>query len=508
MADQRETSIVANQKPETRLAANITAPILVNIWAILVSLLVVPLLLAGLGAKMFGLWALLQSFSGITGWISILDFGLMVAGTRSISQKYGENDANSVDRLTRTTLTLFSSISLLVVTVTLSLSVILPAAVNFSTINEIGSLRTIVLLIGIQGSIDLFSRGVTASMDGLQRLDLSRISDGLRRTSFLLASAITAFQTGSLHDTLLAGLISSCFTTLIQLCLLIRLQGLKVIRPSTAASKELLKEMRLIGFLRPLGVLNRTMDKFILGSISGLNSVGTLEVANSLQSGANALVSGSTDAVTPTTSFLFGAQQFEEVQRVSFRITRISILFCGPPITLLIVAPEPLLNLWLGDQVPADAALFTQLSCTALLISLLTVSLSNTVVGSGNGKSIVFITAISTVANLALSIALAIMYGPAGVLVGTTVGAAIKTPLILKKAKRLLSFSYADLVWSCWLKGLAPSIVAAGVLLITAPTSSAELPNILTLAALFLLTGTTAIVVSLTHDERLKILRR
>ena len=492
----------------TRLAANTFAPLVVNVSSILISIVTLPLLITGLGPEIFGLWALLQGFSAITGWVSMLDFGLMIGGTRAISRKVGENDDEAVNRLTRTTLSIFLVLSICFTVIALSASAVLPAMFNWSTIDEISSIAAIILIIGLQGSIDLYSRGIVTSLDGLQRVDLSRISDGIRRTCFLLASGFTALQTESLQQTLTAGLISSCITTILQLCILVRIRSPIVLLPTTAAFKELTTETRSVGLLRPLGVVNRTMDKFILGSISGLSSVGTLEVSNSLQAGANALISASTDAVTPTTSFLSGAQQFEQLKNVSLRMTRLSIVLCGPLITVLIVTPEPLLELWLGDQVPTDAAIFTQLSFAAVFISLLTTSLSNTIVGLGSASSVVVIAAIATTVNLGLSIAFALTVGPVGVLVGTTLSAAITAPLILIKAKRLLSITYAQIISSSWLRGLAPSILTAAILFIAKPTSSLEISNVLIALTVVTLGTTSAIFVSLTSEERAKIFRR
>jgi len=495
-------------KASTRLAANTVAPIVVNVSSIFISIITLPLLITGLGPEVFGLWALLQGFSAITGWVSMLDFGLMIGSTRAISRKVGQNDDEAVGLLARASLTIFLLLSVLLAIVTLAASAILPAMFTLPMVGEVSSLAAIVLLTGVQGSIDLFSRGVITSLDGLQRVDLSRISDGIRRTSFLLASGLTALKTGSLQQTLMAGLISSCFTTILQLCILVRLRGLTALLPTTKAFRELAQETRSVGFLRPLGVVNRTMDKFMLGTISGLGSVGTLEVSNSLQAGANALVSASTDAVTTTTSFLSGARQFEQLKNVSLTMTRLSVMLCGPLLTVLIVSPEPLLELWLGDRVPSDAAIFTQLSCAALFISLLTTSLSNTIVGSGNANSIVVIAAVATAANLSFSIAFAIALGPVGVLVGTTLSAGITAPLILRTAKRLLSVTYIEIISSAWLKGLAPSIVTAAVLLTTKPTLSLEVSNLLTAVALAALGTTSAIFISLTPEERLKIVRK
>ena len=497
--DQPQSEV---SEARTRLAANTLTPIVVNMTSILISIVTIPLLLTGLGAEAFGLWALLQGFSAITGWLSIFDFGLTVGSTRAISRKVGENDEEAVDRLASTTLTLFLYLAILAAIFAIAIGTTLPAISIFATIDQISSLTTIILLTGFQGSFDLLSRGVVASLDGLQRVDLSRVSDWIRRTSFLLASGLTAIQTGSLNQTLVAGLISSFITTILQLIILVRMRRMAVLRPTIVEFKQLAQEARSVGLLRPLGVLNRTMDKFILGSISGLSSVATLEVSNSLQTGANALVSATTDAVSTTTSFLYGARHFEQIRNISLRMTRLSIMLCGPLVTLLTIAPRPILQIWLGSNIPVNAVIFTRLACLALFISLLTTVFSNTIVGSGNATSIVQINAIATGINLALSIVFAVVLGPVGVLVGTVLGASVKTSLVLRKAKHLMAFTYLEIVRSCWMKGLAPSIIMAGFLLLSSQNKSPGLFNFGILIALLIAIILSAISISLSHDER------
>src|SRR5437588_12344192 len=58
-----------------------------NLWAIVVALATLPLLLHGLGAQAFGTWVLLQTFSAITGWFSLVALGVGPATARAAAER-------------------------------------------------------------------------------------------------------------------------------------------------------------------------------------------------------------------------------------------------------------------------------------------------------------------------------------------------------------------------------------------------------------------------------------
>ncbi|MFN8018490.1 MAG: hypothetical protein U0P45_10240 [Acidimicrobiales bacterium] len=80
-----------------QLLRNTAATALANGWTILLTLVALPLMLRGLGTAAFGVWALLQTFSAVTGWLSLADLGMGVAATRGVADRAAVEDHDGVE---------------------------------------------------------------------------------------------------------------------------------------------------------------------------------------------------------------------------------------------------------------------------------------------------------------------------------------------------------------------------------------------------------------------------
>ena len=495
-----------SSSPGTRLVSNTAVAIATNGWSIVVSLLMIPLLVRGLGPAGFGAWALVQGFSAISGWASILDLGLSVGSTRAISSRSGSGRPEEVGRSAVATLVVFGALGAVVLAITATAAMIIRSAGGSEWTAAGTTFASIIMLTGAQASVDLASRGPISVLDGVQRTDHSRIADAVRRTLFLGASGVAAISSRDLVVTLVAGLAASLAATAVPLKLSLRCLRGSLRRPQLSDVTALLREARSVGLLRPLGVVNRTMDRFILGGSIGLSAVGSLEVASSLQAGANALVSASTDPITPAASYISGAGRSADIPELALRTTRISIAISTPLITVLLTAPDILLGMWLGDRVPAMAASFTALSCVALFISLLTTPISNCLVGFGKARVVVTTAALATVLNLLLSIVFAALVGALGVLVGTIASSVVTMPALIAAGRNALNIRIGALARRAWLPGLAPSALLAAGLVIARRTQLDSNSGWITVIGLsMILTVAVTYVVSLTKAERASV---
>src|SRR5580765_3179925 len=90
-----------------RLVTNSVAGAAGNVWTIVLSLAAVPILLVSLGAQAFGVWALIQTLSVSTGWLSLADAGIGIAAGRSIAEADSRRDRGALERTVATSLMLF-----------------------------------------------------------------------------------------------------------------------------------------------------------------------------------------------------------------------------------------------------------------------------------------------------------------------------------------------------------------------------------------------------------------
>ncbi|HET7718445.1 MAG TPA: oligosaccharide flippase family protein, partial [Acidimicrobiales bacterium] len=148
-----------------------------NFWAMVLALVTLPLLLHGLGRVAFGTWALLQTFSAITGWLSLVDLGVGTASTRAIAEQASLDDDRAVAGTIASTLACFASLGLVCAGIlALAGPSVLPAL--FKTPSGLrDDLTFAVVVFAAQIVADLLTEGVESCLEGLQRVDLSRAVD-------------------------------------------------------------------------------------------------------------------------------------------------------------------------------------------------------------------------------------------------------------------------------------------------------------------------------------------
>ena len=286
------TDPVAPARPfRHRLLINTVATGVGNLWTIGLMIVALPLLLSGLGPSAFGAWSLLQTFSTTTGWLSLADLGLGIAGTRFVAEAASVGDEDGVFDLAGTVLALFALVSVIGGVLFAVVGVVaFPWAFSFPDA-LIADVKIAVVVFGAQCVFDQMTRGMQTCLEGLQRVDLARAAEAVRRTLVLGASAVTAQATGSLPATMKAALLASIVGFALTAALTVHRIQVRRLTFSMPAARRLLRYGRTIAALRPLSVFQRTMDRFIVGIVLGPAAVGVVEIAAQVQNGALAVMS-------------------------------------------------------------------------------------------------------------------------------------------------------------------------------------------------------------------------
>src|SRR5437764_4998319 len=165
-----------------RVLLNTVSTGIANLWAMVVALATLPLLLHGLGAQVFGTWVLLQTFSAVTGWFSLVDLGVGTATARAVAERASLDDEHGVRTTAASAMTLFFAFGgVCAVALALAGTRWLPSLFHTSS-GLRADLRFAIVLFSVQVLLDLMTEGAEACLEGLQRIDLSRAVDAVRRT--------------------------------------------------------------------------------------------------------------------------------------------------------------------------------------------------------------------------------------------------------------------------------------------------------------------------------------
>ncbi|MEL7207517.1 MAG: oligosaccharide flippase family protein, partial [Actinomycetota bacterium] len=325
-----------------RVLLNTAVTGVANVWAMVVALVTLPILLAGLGAEGFGLWVLLQTFSALNGWLSLGDIGLATATPRFLAGAGASEDERSQAALIGTSLVGFAALGTFWGALLAAVGpAVLPALFDVPD-DLVDPFRTAVLLTALMAVLDQILRGGQACLEGLQRVDLSRWGDVVRRSCGLGAAAAAAAATGSLVATATAALAGSVVGLVFVAVALIRHLPPTRPRVEMATARRLFSYGRSVAVLRPIGVVHRMMDRVIVGIVLGPAFVGIVEIATQVQNGAQAVLSATSYSVIPGAAHLDERGDRATLRDLALNGTRLSLLATMPFVIIPAVLAAPL----------------------------------------------------------------------------------------------------------------------------------------------------------------------
>jgi O-antigen/teichoic acid export membrane protein len=442
-----------------------------------VSLVSLPILLSGLGTDAFGTWVLLQTFSAFTGWFSLADIGTATAATRLVAERASLEDEHGTRTAISSAMATFLSLSVVSALVVAIGGVALFPRIFNTPDGLVHELRVATVFFALQLLVDLLTSGAESCLEGLQRVDLSRGVDAVRRTAIAIATCIVAYTTGSLSGVAAASLLGATIGTITVFIALWRCGG-TFVRPSRADVGGLLRYGRVVAVLRPLGVLHRTMDRFIVGWILGPAAVTLVEIATQIQSGAESVLSATSYAVVPSASWLRARGDEGTLRKLLDLGTKYSVLATSAFVTLGIVFAGPFVRVWVGEQFEAAAGL----TVVALLYVAVTAPLqvgSNLLLGIGRAGDILKVALTAVIINLAASILLVHAVGIVGCFIGTIIGATFLVPFLGRATLAATGSDASTFVRRAVLPSVWPSaaMAAVGVIVLALPWK--DLPTLL-----------------------------
>ncbi len=449
-----------------RLLLNTGAVGASNLWAILISVVTLPLTLHGLGADAFGTWVLLNTFSAMSGWFSLADLGAGAAATREVATRAAADDVEGTSHAISSTLVLFGGLGLIfAVLFGVVGPIVLPHL--FSTPADlVGALRVAIVIFAVQVLVDQLTNATEDTLDGLQRVDLSRAVDAFRRSLVAIGVAVVALAGGGLQGAALASLAGSVLGAVVAAAMLHHQQRDGWRAPQTRVIRELLSYGKSIAVLQPIGVITRQMDRLIAGTVLGPGAVTLVEIATQIQNGAVAVLNAASYVATPASSWVHARHEPALLRELVVRGTKYSLLMTYPvTIGAAILAPD-LVHVWVGPVYAAAAGLTVLALLDVIFSGPLQVG-SNVLIGIGRAPDVLKAAVGAVLINLVASVVLAHLVGIAGVFLGTLLGLCFLVPFLGLATCRQVEVPPLEFVrTTVWpsLLACAPMAVLVGVI--------------------------------------------
>jgi O-antigen/teichoic acid export membrane protein len=446
-----------------RLARNVLFSGGANVWAMIVSLVSLPLMLRGLGATGFGLWVLVETFSASRGWLSIADLGVRVATSAEVSRHHSLGDAPGASRVMSSSLALLAGTGAVCGALVAGLGPLWLPSLFGAPPSLHGQMTVAILALGARVPFEMLSEGTFASLEGLQRIDLARTADAVQRTMVIAAAAAAALLTSNLGVVGEASLATTILGLLVALALLVHQQRLEP--PSWAAAGTVFRFGWVVGGSRIFSVVHRNMDRLIVGVILGPAPVSLVEIATQVQNGVDAVLSAAEAPVVPAAAWLAARSSVAHLRELLFRGTKYAVLVSMPLIVGAALLSRPLVSTWVGSRYSAADNLIPLAMAFMLMMAPVRIgSLMLTAVG--RARDVLRPFALATVINLAASVLLVRAMGVAGTFVGTLIGTAILVVPLARMASREVGSTYRDLIRTSILPAVLPAALLAAVLLL------------------------------------------
>jgi len=433
-----------------------------NAWAMVVTLVTLPVLLGGLGAAAFGTWVLLSTFSAVNGWLSLADLGVSTATTRAVAESASHRDGRGVARRVGSSLALFTLFGGLCALAMATVGrLVLPSL--FDTPDRlVPDLEFAIVAFAAQILPDLLTGAANSALEGLQRVDLSRAVDAVRRTAVAAATCAAALAGTGLPGVALASLVVSTIGAVVALVVLWAHLPDRRLRVDGGEARALLAYGKTVAVLRPFGVIQRTMDRLIVGAVLGPAPVAFIEIATQIQNGADAVLSASSYAVIPSASWLRAREDHHTLRELLLTGTKYSLLVTVPFVFGPAMLAGPLVRLWVGPAYAAAAGL----AVVGLVYIAMTAPVqvgSNLLVGTGRAGAVLRAVVVAVTVNLVASIVLVHLVGTVGAFLGTIIGTVFLVIPIRRAALDDVGASRGEFVRVAVRPVLAPGAALAAV---------------------------------------------
>jgi O-antigen/teichoic acid export membrane protein len=467
----------ADERPfRRRVLLNTASTSAATAWAMVVTLAWVPLLLHGLGAEAFGVWALLQAFSATNGWLSIAELGIGTSVTHFVAVRAARDDRDGAVAVGRA-----GTYVLLGIGVVCAVATILFGLTAFASAFRVphalrANLRVAIPFFSLQIVPDLLLKGWTSVLEGYQRVDLSRLVDSIRRTLVALATIVVALAGGGLAGIAIASLAATTAAAVVGAALVHRYSRGASPTPWTVEVGGIVGYSWRVAAVDAQGVVHRSMDRVIVGAVLGPAAVTLVEIATQVQNAANAVLSAASYAVTSSSAWLRSRGDTETLRELLERGTRYSLLVTWPLAVITAVLAGSLIHVWVGSRYH-DAAGLVVVALLPLISAPLQVG-SNMLRGTGRVHRILWPAVTATTVNLIASIILVHVYGIVGVFIGTVIGTLVLLPGLGRAVLDEYDTSASEFLRDAVVPALIPNVLLLAASLATVAVVNGDIVTI------------------------------
>jgi O-antigen/teichoic acid export membrane protein len=404
-----------------KVRRNVVVSVLKSVLIWPIPFLLIPFILAKIGPRGYGTWAV---FLTVTGFTSLSDFGLGGTLTKFVAEHYAREDFVALKRLLDTGLALYMLVACLVAClVGIPCRWLLPLLFHASSPVALKALTRLWFWMDGVVAINILVVPFYSVITGLQRMDLSSIMNSFNSLTFASLTVLFLCLNMGLKGLLYASFINAFLTLVLAVGIVRRiLPGMRMSPVGFDASemKGLLAFSLQIYVVQTAIVIQNQIEKLYLAWFSGVVAVGWYNIAAEVALRVKRIPELLLSPVMAAASELHAKGDEKRLEELYFRAHKYLALVAVPIVAYVVVVSKRLVSLWIGPELGQIAIPLASLALVSCL-NLTTTPGALVLVGQGKPGPGAYSASLTALVNLAVSFVLIRSYGFSGAVIGTAI---------------------------------------------------------------------------------------
>jgi O-antigen/teichoic acid export membrane protein len=413
-----------------------------------------PFLVKSLGAVYYGLWVILNQF---TGYMSILDLGVRSAVTKHVANYHGSQDTSGLNRIVSTAVSIYSAVAVGSLGISAAMVYWVPSLFDMPP-ESVSSARMVIAIGGLTVAQAFVFNIYYGVLMGIQRYDLfNRLAIIIAVGKAVALVVLLTLDYGIVAMAAVQGA-SSVLNNLGARWLCRReLPALRVrlVGRRHGAYSEVFDYSVASFFVVVSQKIIYQADVFVIGVFVNTAAVTIYAIPGTLIEYMRRIIIAMTETFVPLASQLKAQADHTRIRALLLQGTRMAALVGLPICIVFLTMGERFIALWMGPEYASAGRNVLLVLSISQLFSVTHMTAREVLNGIGKHKWNARIFGVEAVANLILSVILVQRFGLLGVAIGTAVPhilmAVVVYPVI---AARVLGFSlvsYVAAVARAWL---------------------------------------------------------
>jgi len=412
--------------------------LLVNIFSnwtnlalmIVISFYVSPILVHRLGNEQYGIWTIIVS---ITGYFTLLDFGVNNAIVRFISKYVAQKEPEKANEMYNTALVFFGRIGLMVLALTLIGGWLFT---RWHTLNGASAsyLYIVFALAGLDVAGHLVFGVFSATLVGLQEFFTMNIVSMSLTILKNLTLVLLVFSGYKLLTVAAIQLTFNLFKHLWHYLILHKNYQFFRIDSTlwTSATFRTIVSYSVYSFI--IAIAGRVIfltDSVVIGAVVNVGAVTFYAIPASLLDYLGRIVGAITSALVPVISSQEAVGELEKNRALYLTVTKYLLLLILPIIFVLFTVGHDFITLWMGAEYGMNGKWTLRILLIGYGFSFCQWIAYSILLGISKHVFLAYMMTAEAAANLGISIVLGAIYGIEGVALGTTIPLLLANLLVL-----------------------------------------------------------------------------